>query len=58
MPDYFVKLAAFDEVHAEVAMTIALPYLMDGDNAWMLKAGSSFSFPAKPLQVRFSRPTP
>ena len=56
MLDYFVKLAAFDQVHAEVAMTIALAHLVNGDNAWMLKAGGSFRFSAKALQVRFGGP--
>ena len=31
---YFVKLAAFDELHAEVAVAITLAYLVDGDDAW------------------------
>ena len=51
--DHFVKLAAFDEVHAKVALAIALANLVNGDNAWMFEAGSSFRLPAKALQVRF-----
>ncbi len=54
--DYFVKLAAFDEFHAEVACAFALADLVDGNNAWMFEAGSSFRLPAKTLQVRFGRP--
>src|SRR5262245_40836340 len=53
---YFVKLAAFDEVHAEVALTIALAHLVDGDDARMLQACSGFRFSAKTLQMRFGRP--
>ena len=29
---------------------------MDGNDAWMFEAGSSFRFPAKALQMRFGRP--
>ena len=54
--DYFVKLAAFDELHAEVALAIALADLVNGNNAWMFEAGSSFRFPAKALQMCFGRP--
>ena len=57
MPDYFVQLAAFDEVHAEVALIIALTDLVNGNNAWVLKAGRSLSFPAKALQMRFRGPS-
>ena len=37
-------------------MTIALADLVDGNNAGMFQAGSSFGFPAKALQMRFGRP--
>ena len=56
MPDYFVKLAAFDELHAEVAGAIALADFVDGDDARMIEAGSGFGFAAKTLQVRFGGP--
>ena len=39
-PDYFVKLAAFDKIHAEVAATIALAHFMNGNDKWMVEAGS------------------
>ena len=55
-PDYFVKLAAFDEFHAEVAGAIALAHLVDGNDARMIETGGSFGFPAKTFQVRFARP--
>ena len=55
-PDYFVQLAAFDELHAEVALAIALADLVNGNNAWMFEAGGSFRFSAKALQVRFASP--
>ena len=35
-PDYFVELAAFDEFHAEVALTVALAHFVNRDNAWMI----------------------
>src|SRR2546430_3653382 len=53
---YFVKLAAFDELHAEVALAIALADLVNGNNAWMFEAGSSFRLSPKTLQMRFSGP--
>ena len=56
MLDYFVELAAFDELHAEVALAIALTDFVDGNNAWMFEVGSGFCFPAKTLQMRFSGP--
>jgi hypothetical protein len=52
---YFVKLAAFDQLHAEVTLAIALADFVDGNNAWMFEAGSSFRFPAKALRARFGR---
>ena len=54
--DYFVKLAAFDEIHAEVAATIALAHFMNGNDKWMVEAGGGFCFPAKALQMRFGGP--
>src|SRR5215467_2502819 len=54
--DCFVKLAAFDKLHAEVALPITLADLVNGNNAWMLQAGRGFRFPAKTLQVRFGGP--
>ena len=54
--DYFIKLTAFDELHAEVALSIALAHFIDGNNAWMFEAGGGFGFPAKTLQVRFGGP--
>jgi hypothetical protein len=54
--DYFIKLTAFDEFHAEIAGTLALAYFVDGNNARMIEAGGSFCFPTKALQVRFGRP--
>jgi len=53
---HFVKLAAFDQLHAEVALAIALADFVDGNNAWMFQAGCSFCFPAKTLQMRFGGP--
>src|SRR4029077_8055430 len=55
-PDYFIKLAAFDELHAEVTLTFALAHLVNGNNAWMFEAGSSFRLSAEALQMRFGGP--
>src|SRR6266849_2133070 len=55
-PDGFVKLTAFDELHAEVARPIALAYFVDGNDSRMIEARGSFGFSAKTLQVRFARP--
>jgi hypothetical protein len=49
-------VAALNELHAEVALAIALADLIDRDNARMLEAGGSFRFAAKALQVLFSTP--
>ena len=35
-PGHFIKLAALDEVHAEVAVTVALADFVNWDNAWMV----------------------
>ena len=55
-PDYFVKLAAFDELHAEVARAIALADFVNRNNAWMFETGGSFRLQPKALQVRFRWP--
>jgi hypothetical protein len=54
--NYFVKLAAFDKLHAEVARAVALAYFMDWNDTGMLQASRSFGFKAKALQVCFGRP--
>src|SRR5882672_7425957 len=54
--DHFVELAAFNELHAEVAATIALAHFMNGNDKWMVEAGGGFCFSAKALQMRFSGP--
>jgi hypothetical protein len=55
-PDYFVKLAAFDKLHAEVALAITLANFMDWNDTGMLQASCRFRFEAKALQVRFACP--
>ena len=55
-PDYFVKLAAFDELHAEVAGAIALADFVDRNDTGMLQTGCGFCFQAKAFQMRFARP--
>src|SRR6266487_5986778 len=54
--DYFIKLAAFDEFHAEIAGAITLSHLVDGDDAWMVEPRGSFRFQTKTFDVRFARP--
>src|SRR6266513_544 len=53
---YFVKLAAFYKLHAEVALAIALANFMDWNDTGMLQASCRFRFEAKAFQVRFARP--
>src|SRR5438874_2248613 len=55
-PDYFVKLAALDEFHAEVARAIALVHFVNGNDARMLETGGCFSFAPKAFQMRFRSP--
>jgi hypothetical protein len=54
--DYFIKLAASDESHAEVALAVALAHLVDGHNARVIEAGSSFGFQTKAFEVGFRGP--
>src|SRR6478735_5666175 len=56
--NHFVKLTSFDKLHAEVALPIALAHLVNGDDACMIEARSSFCFQAKALEVRFGGPLP
>src|SRR5262249_19800933 len=53
-----IKLAAFDEFHAEIAGAVALPDLVDGNDAGMIETGGGFGFPAKALQMRVGSPMP
>src|SRR6266481_107475 len=55
-PDYFVKLTAFDESHAEVAGAIAFAHFVNRNDVRMIQVGGGFRFPAKALQVSFARP--
>ena len=50
--NHFVKLTAFDELHAEVALAIALSYFVNGNNARMIEAGRGFCFKPEALEVR------
>src|SRR5437762_271039 len=54
--DCFVELAAFDELHAEVAGAFALPDLVNRNDAWIFQAGGRFRFALKAFQMRFSGP--
>src|SRR6266487_2619274 len=52
-PSHFVKLAAFDELHAEVTRAIALADFMDWNDAVMLQPRRGFGFETETSQVRF-----
>src|SRR5215472_12118052 len=54
--DYFVELAAFNELHAEVTRAVTVAYLIDWHDTWMIETCGSFGFPTKPLQVVFASP--
>src|SRR6476469_2035862 len=56
--NYFVKLAAFDKLHAEVALPIALAHLVDWDDARMVKARRGLGFQTEALDMRFGGPLP
>jgi hypothetical protein len=56
VPDYFVKLTAVDELHAEVALAMALADFVDGNNAWMFEVGGGFGLAAESFQVPFGCP--
>jgi hypothetical protein len=56
--NYLIKLAAFDELHTEVALTFALSYFVNGNNARMIEAGRGFGFQTKTPKVRFGGPLP
>ena len=56
VPDYFIKLTAFDKLHAEVARAITLTDLMDRNYAGMLQASCRFGFETEAFQMRFARP--
>src|SRR6266480_3003986 len=55
-PDYFIKLTAFDKLHAEITRAITLADFMDWNDTGVLQIGGSLCFKAKTLQVRFARP--
>jgi hypothetical protein len=54
-PDELVELAAFLELHAEVASPIALADFVDRNDPRMLKAGGRLGLAAEPLQMGFTR---
>src|SRR6266699_2938318 len=55
---YFVKLAAFNKLHTEVAVAIAFAHLVDGHDGWVIETRRSFSFQTKAFKMRFGRPLP
>jgi hypothetical protein len=53
---HFIKLAALDELHAEVAGAVTLAHFVDGNDARVIEARGGCRFPAKALQVRSTGP--
>src|SRR6476660_7241922 len=53
---HFIKLAAFDEFHAEVTRPVALTHVVNRNNGWMLETCSGFRFSAKAFHVSFAGP--
>ena len=41
------RLAAFNKLHAEITLTIALAYLIDGNDSWVMEAGGSTGLAAE-----------
>src|SRR5436189_4862397 len=54
--NYFVKLAAFYKLHAEVTLAITLANFMDCNDTRMLQVSRCFRFEPKALQVGFACP--
>jgi hypothetical protein len=52
----FVEPAAFDELHAEIALAIALAYLIDRHNTWMIETRGGFGFQSEAFYVRLCGP--
>ena len=55
-PNEMIEVAAFLQLHAEVARAVALADLINRDDAWVLQAGGRFGLAPKALQMRFGRP--
>ena len=55
--NYFVELATFDQVHAEVATTIALTDFVNRNNEWVVQARSCLSFETEAFQMCFGGPS-
>jgi hypothetical protein len=49
-------LSAVDEIHAEVARTLAFAHFVNGNDAWMIQVGCRLGFPTKALQMRLRGP--
>jgi hypothetical protein len=46
---HFIELSAVDELHAEVAGTLAFAHVVNGNDAWMIQVRGRFGFPTKAL---------
>jgi hypothetical protein len=54
--NYLIELAAFDKLHAEVALAIAFADFVNWNDAWMIEASSRFGFQPEAPKVRFGGP--
>src|SRR5439155_6091594 len=55
-PDNFVKLAAFDKLHAEVALAVPLADFVDRNGTGMLQPGCGFGLETETFEVCFGGP--
>src|SRR5215470_1067510 len=53
---HFIELSAVDELHAEVARTLAFAHVVNGNDAWMIQVGGRLGLPTKALYMRLCRP--
>src|SRR5262245_13496494 len=53
-----IELSAFNQLHAEITGTVALPDFMNRNDEWMIQPRGSFGLQAKTLQMSFRRPVP
>ena len=56
--DDFIQASAFDQLHAEIARTVAFSDLMNRHNARMIQTRRGFGLKTKPFDVRFRCPPP
>src|SRR5215831_16193792 len=57
LPNDFIELAALEQIHAEIAVTIVLANFVDRNDRRMIEPGRGFRFATKPAQMALGRPT-